>query len=152
MDGKKFNPLVPRLFDQGNPNETSLLFLKDNTCLCLLRCDGKESSGQLGIARPPYTDWEWKDLGLRIGGPHLLALPDGRIVAAGRLYKDSVRTSLMWLDPEEGELTEILKLPSGGDCSYPGLVWHNDLLWVSYYSSHEGKTSIYLATVKFPAR
>ena len=58
----------------------------------------------------------------------------------------------MWLDPEEGELTEILKLPSGGDCSYPGLVWHNNLLWVSYYSSHEGKTSIYLATVKFPAR
>jgi hypothetical protein len=30
------------------------------------------------------------------------------------------------------------------------MVWHEDLLWISYYSSHEGKTSIYLAKVKVP--
>jgi hypothetical protein len=41
----------------------------------------------------------------------------------------------------------VLTLPSGGDCSYPGMVWHDDRLWISYYSSHEGKTSIYLAKV-----
>ena len=40
-----------------------------------------------------------------------------------------------------------LNLPSRGDTSYPGRVWHDDLLWLSYYSSHEGKTSIYLAKV-----
>ena len=34
------------------------------------------------------------------------------------------------------------------DTSYPGLVWHEGQLWVSYYSSHEGKTSIYLARVR----
>jgi len=56
----------------------------------------------------------------------------------------------MWLDPQAGTLTEFLKLPSGGDTSYPGLVWHDGLLWVSYYSSHEGKTSVYLAKVKLP--
>ena len=43
-----------------------------------------------------------------------------------------------------------LTLPSGGDTSYAGLVWHDGLLWVSYYSSHEGKSSIYLARVKLP--
>ena len=53
------------------------------------------------------------------------------------------------IDPEYGTLTEVLTLPSGGDTSYPGLVWHDGLLWVSYYSSHEGKTSIYLAKVAF---
>ena len=42
----------------------------------------------------------------------------------------------------------VLHLPSGGDCSYPGMVWHDGLLWMSYYSSHEGKTSIYLAKVR----
>jgi len=52
---------------------------------------------------------------------------------------------------EEGTLKEALRLPSGGDTSYAGLVWHDDLLWVSYYASHEGKTSIYLAKVKVPA-
>ncbi len=43
---------------------------------------------------------------------------------------------------------KALKLPSGGDTSYAGLVLHNGLLWVSYYSSHEEKTAIYLAKVK----
>ena len=47
-------------------------------------------------------------------------------------------------------MTEFLKLPSGGDTSYAGLAWHEGLLWVSYYSSHEGKACIYLAKVKIP--
>jgi len=29
------------------------------------------------------------------------------------------------------------------------MVWHDGLLSASYYSSHEGKTSIYLAVVRF---
>jgi hypothetical protein len=51
------------------------------------------------------------------------------------------------LDVEKSIIEPILRLPSGGDTSYPGLVWHDNLLWVSYYSSHEGKTNIYLAKV-----
>ena len=78
----------------------------------------------------------------------MIRLPDGRFVAAVRLYDGAARTSLAWLDPEAGTLAEFLKLPSGGDTSYPGLVWKDGILFVSYYSSHEGKTSIYLAKVK----
>ena len=44
----------------------------------------------------------------------------------------------------------VLTFPSRGDTSYPGLVHHKDILWFCYYSSHEGKTSIYLAKVKLP--
>ena len=44
----------------------------------------------------------------------------------------------------------VLSVPSGGDNSYPGLVWHDGLLWMSYYSSHEGKSAIYLARIKVP--
>ena len=123
---------------------SSLVFAGD-TCYCLLRRDGSPNSGLLGTAGPPYTQWQWKDLGVRIGGPHMLRLPDGRFVAAVRLYDGGARTSLCWVDPEAGKITEHLKLPSGGDTSYAGLVFHDGLLWVSYYSSHEGKTSIYLA-------
>jgi len=50
------------------------------------------------------------------------------------------------MEPDRYE--PVLTLPSGGDCSYPGLVWHENLLWMSYYSSHEGKTSIYLAKIE----
>ncbi len=148
-DGKSFDTLVKRLHDVGYPNETSLVFAGD-TCYCLLRRNAQPNTGLLGISEPPYTKWEWKDLGVRIGGPHMIRLPDGRFVAAVRLYDGKTRTSLAWVDPNSGKLTEFLKLPSGGDTSYAGLVLHEGLLWVSYYSSHEGKTSIYLAKVQLP--
>jgi len=148
-DGQRFDTLVESAFHEGYPNETSMVFLDDDTCYCLLRRDGGSATAQLGVAKPPYTDWSWKDLGVRIGGPHMIRLADGRFVAAVRLYDGKVRTSLCWLDTEKGTLAEFLTLPSGGDTSYAGLAWHEGLLWVSYYSSHEGKTSIYLAKVKF---
>src|SRR5204862_5248618 len=138
------------LFDDGQPNETSMIFRPDETALCLLRRDGNPGSAKLGTARPPYTEWQWKDLGAKIGGPHIIRLPDGRIIAAVRLYDGGARTSLAWLDAGAGKLTEFLKLPSGGDTSYAGLAWHDGLLWVSYYSSHEGKAAIYLAKVRVP--
>ena len=149
-DGRRFEIILPRLFDKGEPNEASLVFLDHDTCLCLLRRDGKPGTAMLGSARPPYTEWTWKDLGVHIGGPRLIRLADGRFVAAGRRVDGVVRTSLMWLDAEKGAVREFLRLPSGGDTSYPGLVMHDGLLWVSYYASHEGKTSIYLARVRLP--
>lgn len=149
-DGCRFDTVVKSAFDQGYPNETSLVFLPDDTCYCLLRRDGKPDTAQLGRARPPYTDWTWRDLGVAIGGPHMIRLPDGRLVAVVRRYDGRTRTSLHWLDPDQARLTEFLVLPSGGDTSYAGLVWHDGLLWVSYYSSHEQKTSIYLARVALP--
>lgn len=139
---------VTTLFDHGRPNEAALVFLPDDTAVCLLRREAETKSAQLGTARPPYKDWKWQDLGAQIGGPQMIRLPDGRLVAGTRRYDGGARTSLSWVDTKSGKLTEFLKLPSGGDTSYPGLVWHDGLLWVSYYSSHEGKTSIYLAQVK----
>ena len=146
QDGKHFDTLVDNLLDQEYPNETSMVFLEDDTCHCLLRRGG---NGMVGTAQPPYTQWTWKDLGVPIGGPCMIRLPDGRYVGAVRLYDKVVRTGLCWIDPEAGTLEEFMTLPSGGDTSYPGLVWHEGLLWLSYYASHEGKTSIYLAKVQF---
>lgn len=149
-DGRTFEPLVAPLFDSGYPNETGLVFEDDGTFLCLLRRDEGSRTGMLGSSRPPYKDWTWHDLGVPIGGPQMIRLPDGRLVAGVRLYDGRVRTSLGWIDAKAGTFREILSLPSGGDTSYPGLAWHEGELWVSYYSSHEGKTSIYLARVKLP--
>ena len=148
-NGSTFEVLVKNAFDKGYPNETSIVFLPDETALCLLRRDSLPNTAQLGRSKPPYREWNWQDLGVRIGGPHLIRLPDGRFVAAVRRPDGVVRTSLHWLDPEEATLTEFMKLPSGKDTSYAGMVWYENMLWVSYYSSHEGKTSIYLAKVKF---
>ena len=143
--------LIDRVDVPGSyPNESSILFPEGpgQPALCLLRQDGQPNSGFVGSAAPPYTNWLWKKLNMRIGGPHLIRIPDGRYIASVRLYDGGARTSLCWLDPDSATLSESLKLPSGGDTSYPGLVWHDEQLWVSYYSSHEGKTSIYLAQVR----
>ncbi len=154
QDGKKFETLVERLHDVGYPNETSIVFEGD-TAYCLLRRDGQgkelDNTGLLGVSQAPFTKWEWKDLGTRIGGPHLTRLPDGRFIAAVRLYDKRQRTSLCWLDPHAAKLTDFLTLPSGGDTSYAGLVLHEGMLWISYYSSHEGKTSIYLSKMPLPS-
>jgi hypothetical protein len=146
-DGKDFNVLVDRLSVNGDPNESSILFDENGRAWCLLRRDGEPGAGLLGSALKPYTQWEWKDLACRIGGPHWIRIPDGRYVAAVRLYDGHVRTALCWVDLQSARLREFLPLPSGGDTSYAGLVWHDHLLWVSYYSSHEGRTGIYLAQV-----
>lgn len=149
-DGQRFETVVEKLTEQDYPNETSIVFLPDETALCLLRRD--PANGLLGTARPPYTNWEWKDVGRRIGGPHMLRLPDGRLIAAVRLHDGRTRTSLCWVDPATGRLDECLALPSGGDTSYAGLVWREGLLWASYYSSHEKGTAIYLAKVKLASQ
>ncbi|MBG6104541.1 hypothetical protein IW249_004955 [Micromonospora vinacea] len=147
-DGVDLRQWVPTLFEGGYPNESGLVFAPDGTALCLLRRDAGTASAQLGRALPPYRDWTWTDLGVQVGGPTLLRLPDGLLLAGVRLHDGEVRTAICVVDPERGELTELVALPSGGDTSYPGLVWHDDLLWVSYYSSHEGRTNVYLAEVR----
>lgn len=151
-DGSDLAPSVATLSDDGQPNEAGIAFRPDGAALVLLRRDGDgpAATGLLGRSSPPYTDWSWVDLGARIGGPDLLRLPDGRFVAGVRLYDGGARTALAWLDPDAGRLTEFLALPSGGDTSYPGLAWHDGRLWLSYYSSHEGKTSLYFAEVELP--
>ena len=152
-DGIQFDSYVNYFFERGSPSEASIVFQEDGTAVCLLRRDGKDNSAQIGTSVAPYDHWNWKDLGLPIGGPHLVSLPDGRLVGSGRLHLEDKekRTALWWLDPVVGKATEILRLPSGGDTSYAGMVFHEDLLWISYYSTHEEKTSIYLAKVRFPS-
>lgn len=149
-DGKTWEVVKDDVYPDAETygNETSLVFLEDDTAYCLLRRDKGSCSGMLGVSHPPYTEWKWGDLGTRIGGPKMIPFGKDRFLAAVRLYDGGQRTSLCWIDAREGKLTEALKLPSGGDTSYAGLVLHDEVLWVSYYSSHQGKTAIYLAKVK----
>ncbi len=127
------------------PNESVIVFDDNDTAYCLLRCSGP---AQLGTSEAPYTDWTWQVMNAPVGGPEMIRLPDGRLLGGGRLYDGRQRTSLFWIDPATAELTEALTLPSGGDTSYPGFVLRDGILHVSYYASHEGKSSIYLAKVR----
>lgn len=128
------------------PNEATIRFLPDDEMVILLR---RNSTGWIGASHPPYRKWTWTDTGHRLGGPNFIRLPDGRLWAGSRAYTQDPTTVLARMTRNSFE--PVLTLPSGGDTSYPGLVWHEGLLWVSYYSSHEGKSSIYLAKVRLPS-
>jgi hypothetical protein len=147
-DGVTYD-LVTALDVPGEPNETTLRFLPDGEMVALVRRDGAGEGAVIGRSRPPYREWAWKETNHRVGGPNFLRLPDGTLWAGGRAYPGGAKTVLARMTADGG-YEPTLTFPSGGDTSYPGLVWHDGLLWMSYYSSHEGKAAIYIARVRVP--
>jgi len=147
LDGIKYD-LITELEVTGKPNETTLRFLDDDTMVALIRREGENRHAWIGSSKPPYTQWNFNDCGHQVGGPNFIVLPDSSLWASGRSYPGGAKTvvakfGLKTYDP-------VLTLPSGGDTSYPGMVWHEGMLWMSYYASHESRTSIYLAKIKLP--
>ena len=146
-DGLRYEQI--HAFKVPGMSETTLRFAPDDELIALVRRTGPGGGpGWIGTSRPPYTQWAWKPTQQRLGGPNFLVLPDGRLWATSRLYARGKprRTALFAMT--RGSLEHALTLPSGGDTSYAGMVWHGGLLWLSYYSSHEARPSIYLARIR----
>lgn len=147
-DGVKYD-LVTQLAVPGEPNESTVRFLPDGEMLALVRREAGSKLAWIGHSRPPYTEWTWTETKHQVGGPNFIRLPNGALWAAGRSYPGGAKTVVAKMTGDSYE--PVLTLPSGGDTSYPGLVWHDGHLWMSYYSSHENKKSqIYLAKIKLP--
>lgn len=145
-DGVNFQTLT-HLGVPGHPNETTLRFLPDGKLIAMVRREGGSKNGWIGSSSAPYKEWTWNETAHRFGGPNFIVGPKNEWIASSRVYGKASKTgigpmTLKSFDPQ-------LILPSGGDTSYAGLVLHEGVLWVSYYSSHEGKSSIYLAKVKW---
>jgi hypothetical protein len=136
--------------DVDHPSETTLRFLDDGTMLAMIRRVGPSPEGWIGTAQLPYTQWQFLTSNKRFGGPNVIQLPGGGWLAGSRGYERGRTTELWRLDLASGQFEDLLSLPSGGDTSYPGFVVDEDQnrLLVSYYSSHEGKAAIYLATLR----
>ena len=133
-------------YDVPAMSETTLRFLSDDEVIVLSRRTGPGGGNAwIGTSRPPYDNWSWAPTDRAVGGPNFLVLPDGQLWATSRVYGDGAKTGLFRMT--RGGLELALTLPSGGDTSYAGMVWHEGVLWMSYYSSHETKPSIYLAKI-----
>jgi len=146
-DGQRFEHVVPWRQD-GRPSEATVRATPDGALVALLRRDGGDRLARIGRAEAPFTEWTWATLPTSLGGPELLVLPDGRMLAAGRTHgKDGAKTTIGEVQLD-GTWRPLLTLPSGGDTSYPGLARVGDRLLMSYYSSHEGKTAVYVAELR----
>jgi hypothetical protein len=144
-NGKKFEKVSEIKLD-GFPNEATVRFDKNGTLYAMIR---REIGDQVGIwakSEAPYTNWQFQKMDVRLGGPNFIFTDNEEVIAGTRMYQPKVYTALM-KGNKAGEFKEIVQYTSSGDTSYPGLVIHNDALWVSYYSSHEGKSAIYISEI-----
>ncbi len=141
------------LMRSGGGSGEPALFRAEPDCLhCIIRTLEPRHHSWIGRSPAPYSDWEWTDLGVMIHAPAVLKYGDSWIVA-GRSQKEDLpsdsgidgagdpdakghHTSVWRIDGARA--VPLLTLPSGGDCSYPGLaVGPDGEIAMSYYSQHE---------------
>lgn len=138
---------VSELEVDGFPNESTVRFDHDGTMHVMVRRELDDQMGVMATSTSPFTKWTYEKMNYRLGGPNFLFDKDDRIIATTRVYTPEVYTGLLTNNGQGGTFKELLRLPSGGDNSYAGMVFKGKYLWISYYSGHEGKTAIYLAKV-----
>jgi hypothetical protein len=182
-DGKSWRCLLADFLPAEQADEADLAFGKDGTAYCLLR-GNSATIAMLGIGKAPYyQEWEWKPLKVdwlgngdarpiadvlrvQLGGPQIMCLNDGRLVAAGRTLgparkdggidpdrvnpddpegREDGRVTLFWVNPREGVLTGFAEVDG---TSYPGMVEHDGMIWVTYGGAD--RSGIFLAKVKLP--
>ena len=152
MDGCRYT-LIRRLDVPGLPNEATLRFKQDGSMIALIRREREPCTGWIGQSSYPYRSWIFKEIPYRLGGPNFIILDDGTYWTAGRGFveeNDEVVPKTILGRMTDTTYEPLLILPSGGDTSYPGMVFYQGLLWISYYSSHEEKSCIYLAKIQLP--
>ncbi|WP_128548158.1 hypothetical protein [Larkinella soli] len=130
----------------GRPNESTIRFDQNGNMLVLIRREAEDQMGILAESKVPYTNWTYHKMAIRLGGPNFLFLNDQKLVVGSRNYASPNKMAL-YLTDRQGNITKTIPFPSSGDASYPGMVIHQNKLWVSYYSTHDGKSAIYLAQV-----
>lgn len=142
-DGINYEPISDSL---NTSEEVTIRFFPDDEMIALFR-----KPGAVGTSRAPYKKWDINYVSIKqIGGPNFIILPNGEIWGGSRNDRQPTKTILAKIT--KNSYDQVLELPSGGDTSYPGFFWYNEILWMSYYSSHQGKTSIYLAKIKLPEK
>ncbi len=121
--------------------------------VAMIRSETKPAMGSIGTARPPYKDWNTRRATNGSADRISCSFPAAALLAGSRDYVPKATTQLWWLDVDTGQFSDVVTFPSGGDNSYPGFVIDqpNNRVYVSYYSSHEGKAAIYLATLRLDA-
>lgn len=134
------------------PTEATLRFM-NNKCYALIRRAGPALLGISDVSN--ICKFQWIELPLiGLGGPNFIFYDNNTLLISGRDYADTTyayesnRTSLFIYKIKQRRTYRVLTLPSKGDTAYPGLYFKNGILWISYYSTHEGSTKVYLAKVE----
>ena len=149
-DGKRFTPVGT--FQEEDGDETAFMF-NDKGVITAVARRGRDSAELISLSRT-FQVTSRQTLDRYIGGPFLGRFGDHTLVAGRNIVNGAPK--LVVCELLRGKLRNLCELPSGGDCSYPGMIQLcPGCVLVSYYSSHEsavdGKTmtNIYLAELEF---
>lgn len=129
--------------------EVALVFDKRDKLYAFVRRNA--DTGYIGKSTAPYTEWSFSDLGYRIEGQNVIMFDDSHFIVGSRMFEineedeSDIRRMAVYMTDLDGKIQKTFVFPSSGDCSYPGLVLDNDYIWISYYATHEGISSIYFA-------
>jgi len=129
-------------------SETTLHFEPTGHLVAFLRQKYASPTCQILESDPPYQQWTPRPAGV----PHLSGHSAHTFRAVTYVLSRTMdyatrNTGTMIYTYTGGQLRPYCELPSGGDCSYAEAVERGDEMLVSYYSSHEGTTNVYLARV-----
>ncbi len=127
-------------------SETTLFFDGRHHATAFLRQKYGSPQAQILESDPPYTVWSARDAGVRHFSGHSVHSFQGATYLLSRTMAGKETGSMIYTFAD-GRLAPWCQLPSGGDCAYLEAVEDGPNMLVSYYSTHEGSTNIYLATV-----
>jgi hypothetical protein len=131
---------------QGSPSEADLCFDEDGMITAIIR-RARNINGLIGISNPPYRDWQWTDCGYELGGPDILRISNNKKIISSRYISEKGNRMMMFVLQEDNSLRPVLQLPGRGDCSYSDALLIDGTVFMSYYSSHRRKASIYFAVI-----
>jgi len=146
-DGRHFTQV--HQFDNidGFPNEATVRFDSKNQMHIVIRRDYEDKMALIMTASAPFSNWSVEKINHRLGGPNLLLIgEDERKYIGARIYTIADHVGIL-REETNGQFVEAISLPSSGDCGYPGMLVKDNHLYMSYYSSHEGKSSIYFCSI-----
>jgi hypothetical protein len=129
-------------------SEATLHFTADKRAVVFLRQKYGSPPAAILEAAPPYKEWKARSPNVNHFSGHSVTTIRGVTYLLSRTMNYSTRQAGQMIYTFDGRnLAPYCELPAGGDCAYAEAVEFGDDMLVSYYSSHEGATNIYLAVV-----
>ncbi len=126
---------------EDSPSEASLIKWK-NKYVTVVR---RNTNSLIGIYYK--NKWKWFDSQQKVACPKLISIK-GNIYVVGRYYGEKKQIGLFKVDMNKKFLKHVLSIPCKSDGAYPGVVYRDRILYISYYSGDGKHSDIYLAKVK----
>jgi hypothetical protein len=136
-------------------SETTILFVQQDKIVAFLRQKYGSPQSSILESSAPFAEWSERPTPRLHFSGHAAYTFGGVHYFLSRTFESGRRNpGTMIYTFQDGELTPYCALPAGGDCAYPAAVQMGNEMLVSYYSSHEAATNVYLARVplKVPER